>query len=74
MGGEVCEGEWTHGWQWVRTAVGRVSGKVVEQGQGIAWGGCVLNKRDTKRCRGDSWWVVRVWGKVGWGTRLQGTV
>jgi hypothetical protein len=30
--------------------------KVVEQGgQGIAWGGSVLNRRDTKRCRGDSW-------------------
>lgn len=58
MGDEGWEGEGTHQWQWVRMEAGRVSGrylKVVEQGQGIAWGGSVLNRRDTKRCRGDSW-------------------
>jgi hypothetical protein len=39
----------------VKMEAGRVSGVVEQEGRGIAWGGSVLNRRDTKRCRGDSW-------------------
>ncbi len=49
---------------------GRVSGRYLkvgeQEGRGIAWGESVLNRWDTKRCRGGSWCGSKDDGEQDW--------
>ena len=61
--------EWAYRRQLARMVGERVLEKgpkaVGLEGRGIAWGGSALSRRDTKRCRGDSWGTVGMGGEEG---------